>query len=169
MNKRSTTDNFDRHKRSIHKKGHLTAIFCDQKKGLDTIENDKIMSAFRDLELIGRIPLLIPNFQENRHEEERGTIFLTTFPSAPHHHHHHARHPPQSLGELRKTTFPFGRRNSTPWLFFKSPKSSAHASGAWRHSHPAVTFSIWGFYCEVSGWHVCSARAWTPTLVFAPN
>ena len=27
-----------------------------------------------------------------------------------------------------------------PLTFLKSPKSSAHTSGAWRHSHPAVTF-----------------------------
>ena len=30
-------------------------------------------------------------------------------------------------------------------LFLKSPKSSAHASGAWRHPHTLVTFPIWGF------------------------
>ena len=40
----------------------------------------------------------------------------------------------------RKSTFFFRARNSTDWLFSKSPKSSAHASGAWRNSHPLVTF-----------------------------
>ena len=28
---------------------------------------------------------------------------------------------------------------------------------------PLVTFSIWGFYCDISEWHVRSAR------MFAPN
>ena len=48
------------------------------------------------------------------------------------------------LGGPWKSTFPFGRRNST-LLFLKSPKSSAHASSAWRHPHPLVSFPIWGF------------------------
>ena len=110
---------------------------------------------------------------------EKHSLSMLTFPSAhPPHHHHHVRNLPQGLGELRKSTVFLGGKNSTPsfgprnsinWLFFKSPKSSAHASGAWRHSHPAVTFSIWGFYCDISEWHVRSARAWTPALKFAPN
>ena len=32
-----------------------------------------------------------------------------------------------------------------------------------------VTYSIWDFYCDISEWHVRSARAWTPALMFAPN
>ena len=72
-------------------------------------------------------------------------LSMLTFSSAshhPYHHDHHARHPPHGIGELRKSTFffggrnstlPFGGKNSTLWLFFKSPKSSAHASCAWRH------------------------------------
>ena len=50
-------------------------------------------------------------------------------------------------------------------LFFKSPKSSAHASGGWCHSHPLVTISIWEFYFDISKWHILSARAWTPALM----
>ena len=53
--------------------------------------------------------------------------------------------------------------NSLPFL--KSPKSSANASGAWRHSHPLVTFPIWDFYFDISEWHILSARAWTPALM----
>ena len=34
-------------------------------------------------------------------------------------------------------------------IFFKFPKSSAHASGAWRHSHPLVQFYL-GFLF----WHL---------------
>ena len=50
-----------------------------------------------------------------------------------------------SLGGPQKSNFQFGRRNSTLLLFLKSPKSSTHASGARRHSHPLVSFYIWGF------------------------
>ena len=86
---------------------------------------------------------------------------MLTFPSAP----NHVRHPLQGLGEPRKSTVFLRGRNSTNWLFFKSPKSSAHACGTWRHSHPAVTFSIWCFYFDISEWHILSARAWTPALM----
>ena len=53
--------------------------------------------------------------------------------------------------------------------FLKSPKSSMHASRAWRHSHSLDPFPIWGFYHDISEWHVHSVRAWTPALIFAPN
>ena len=49
--------------------------------------------------------------------------------------------------------------------FSQIPKSSAHASGAWRHSHPLATISIWDFYFDISEWHILSARAWTPALM----
>ena len=72
---------------------------------------------------------------------------MLTFPSAP----TNVRHLPQGLGEQAKVNLLLRRENSTPPLwpssptrlidfFFKSPKSSAHVSGAWCHSHPAVTF-----------------------------
>ena len=57
-----------------------------------------------------------------------------------------------------KSTFLFRPQNSTNWLFSNPPKSSAQASGAWRHSHPPGSNSIWDFYCDISEWHVCSAR-----------
>ena len=50
-------------------------------------------------------------------------------------------------------------------IFLKSPKSSAHASGAWRHSHPWVTFSYLGFYFDIREWRVLPACAWTPALM----
>ena len=37
------------------------------------------------------------------------------------------------------------RQELNSLLFLKSSKSSAHASGAWRHSHPLILFLIWGF------------------------
>ena len=44
------------------------------------------------------------------------------------------------------------------WLFFKIPKILHTHFSAWRHSHAVVTFSIWGFYCDISEWHVRSAH-----------
>ena len=50
-------------------------------------------------------------------------------------------------------------------IFLKSPKSSAHTSGAWRHSHPPVTISIWDFYFDIREWHILPAHAWTHALM----
>ena len=49
--------------------------------------------------------------------------------------------------------------------FSQIPKSSAHASGAWHHSHPLVSISIWDFYFDISEWHIFSACAWTLALM----
>ena len=49
--------------------------------------------------------------------------------------------------------------------FSQIQKSSAHASEAWRHSHPLVIIPIWDFYIDISEWHILSARAWTPGLM----
>ena len=49
--------------------------------------------------------------------------------------------------------------------FLKSPKSSAHASGSWRHSHLPVIFTHWDFYFDISEWHILPERAWTPALM----
>ena len=57
------------------------------------------------------------------------------------------------------------RKELNSLLFLKSQKSSAHASGAWFHSHPLVTIPIWDFYFDISEWHILSARAWTPALM----
>ena len=43
---------------------------------------------------------------------------------------------------------------------------SAHASGAWRHLNTLVQIPIWDFYFDSSKWHILSARAWTPALMF---
>ena len=67
---------------------------------------------------------------------ERHNLSMTTFPSAP----NHVRHPPQGLGELRKSTFFFGGKKLNSLTFLKSPKSSAHSAGAWRHSPPWSQF-----------------------------
>ena len=44
-------------------------------------------------------------------------------------------------------------------------KSTAHASGVWRHSNPLLSIPIWDFYFDISEWHILSARAWTPALM----
>ena len=78
---------------------------------------------------------------------------MTTFPSAP---------PPCATPCCKASASSKSQPSSSdartrPTDFFsKISKSSMHASGAWRHSHPAVTFSIWGFYCDISEWHVRS-------------
>ena len=35
--------------------------------------------------------------------------------------------------------------------------------------HIPWSYSIWGFYFDISEWHISSARTWTPALMFAPN
>ena len=49
--------------------------------------------------------------------------------------------------------------------FSQISKSSAHASGAWRHSHLLVPFSIWDFYFDISEWHILPKHVWTPALM----
>ena len=43
------------------------------------------------------------------------------------------------------------------WLFSNLPKSSAHASGVWHHSHPLL--SMWDFYFDICEWHILTAPA----------
>ena len=43
---------------------------------------------------------------------------------------------------------------------------SAHASGVWRHPNTLVLIPIWGFYFNISEWHIPSERTWTPALMF---
>ena len=49
-----------------------------------------------------------------------------------------------SASKRKSTVFYRGRTqlNSTNWLFSNPPKSSAHASDAWRHSHPQALSGI---------------------------
>ena len=68
------------------------------------------------------------------------------------------------LDEPRKSTFFFRGRKST-LTFSQIPKSSAHASGPWRQSHPQVTFPLWDFYFDISDGYILSARAWIPALI----
>ena len=57
------------------------------------------------------------------------------------------------------------RQELNKLLFFQIPKSSAHAPGAWSHSHLLVPIPIRDFYFDISEWHILSQRAWTPALM----
>ena len=72
--------------------------------------------------------------------KERSTIFLCWL---FHLHPQHVWHPPQGHCELAKVTLLL-------WTNWLSSKSSAHTSGAWRHSHPQVTI----FYLGFLFWHL---------------
>ena len=93
---------------------------------------------------------------------ERCHFSILTFPSLP----NHVWHLPQGLGEQAKVNLLPSRQNSTNWLF---SKISAHASGAWRHSHPWSHFLSWIFIVTSLNDMSAPARAWTPALMFAPN
>ena len=84
-------------------------------------------------------------------------FFYADFSISPPPHTQHVR--------PRKSTDFFRARNSTNWLFSNPPKSSAHVSGAWRHSQPLVSFPIWDFYFDISEWHILPARVWTPAFM----
>ena len=49
--------------------------------------------------------------------------------------------------------------------FSQLPKSSAHTSSVWRHSHPLAAVPIWDFYFDISEWHILSACVGTPALM----
>ena len=91
---------------------------------------------------------------------ERHYPSMLTFPSAPH-QHHHVRHLPQGLGELRKSTFFFGGKNSTNWLFSNPPN---HQPTFPVHD---VIHTSWSHFLSVvfiltSVNDILPARAWTP-------
>ena len=91
--------------------------------------------------------LLLPlSLKVLRHKERDAHSFYSGFSICP---------PPNTCGTRHKATaserklpFFFGPQDSTNWLFSNFPKSSAHASGAWRHSHPQVLsgFLFWHFW-----------------------
>ena len=85
-----------------------------------------------------------------RHKEERHNLSILTSSSAP--MACGARSAQIRLASARPESRPFFVRgkNSTNWLSSKSPKSSARASGAWRHSYPQVTI----FYLGFLFWHL---------------
>ena len=67
------------------------------------------------------------------------------------------------LPDLNLDSLSFGGRNSTHWLFSNLKILSTHFR-AWRHLHPLVAFSIWGFYFDICERHILPAPASTPAL-----
>ena len=93
-----------------------------------------------------------------RHEErERHNLsMLTACTSAP----NHVWHPICKLlvwpWRASKVNLLLPRQELNSLLFLKSPKSSAHASGAWCHSPPPVYFYL-GFYFDICEWRILRA------------
>ena len=79
---------------------------------------------------------------------------MLTFPSAP----HHARHPLQGLGELRKSAFFFGGKNSTN-CFFSNLRQRFRCVTSFTPPGPIFYQE---FYFE---WCILPPRAWTPALM----
>ena len=102
--------------------------------------------------------------QREREREREAQSFYADFSICPHHVRHPAANYWSGLGEPQKSTF-FRSGNSTNWLFSNPSKSSAHASGAWCHSHSPVNLQSKNFYFDISEWHVLPARAGTPALM----
>ena len=100
-----------------------------------------------------------------RHKESDTQSFKAGFSICP-----PPRPPPRTAPAARTQRAPKVNRllqtlKLNSLTFLKSPKSSARASGTWRHSHLLVLFPIWGFYFDISEWHTLSAWTWTPELM----
>ena len=65
------------------------------------------------------------------------------------------------LGGSRKSTFPFGRRNSTH-CFFSNPSPCFRCVTSF--TPPGLNSYLW-IYFDISEWHILSARAWTSALM----
>ena len=79
-------------------------------------------------------------FFDMRRERETHTIFLCWLLL-----HRQLSTQPTRGARSAQSRLASPRSESQLTAFLKSRKSSAHASGAWRHSQPLVTFTIWGF------------------------
>ena len=79
-----------------------------------------------------------------RHKERDTHSFYAGFSICPPPNIWGTRHKAIGLASAskRKSPFFFGWQDSSHWLFPNPPKSSTHASGAWRHSHPQVLSGI---------------------------
>ena len=97
-----------------------------------------------------------------RHKE-RHNLSILAFSSAP--HPKHVWHLPQRSPRASENqpSSPEAGLISTNWLFQNLPKSSVLfrcvTSPALRNPASNV------YYCDISEWHVPSARAWTPVLM----
>ena len=100
-------------------------------------------------------------------ERERDTIFLcllllyhqlSTQPTSG------ARSAQSRLASSSSESQPSSSSEAGTQLMFFS-QISDHTSGAWHHPNTLVPVPIWGFYFDISEWHILSVRAWTPALM----
>ena len=68
------------------------------------------------------------------------------------------------FGEPWKSTVFSRGKTQLHWLFSNPPKSSAHTSGAWRHSHPQVLSGIF-ILISLNDTSSPRVRSWTPALM----
>ena len=85
---------------------------------------------------------------------------MTTFPSAQ----NHARHPPQGLDELRKSTVSSDAKTQLT-DFSQIPQILCARFRCMASFTSPGHISTWDFYFDISEWHILPARAWTPVLM----
>ena len=120
--------------------GKVHIVFITYTKNIRIPKHEKHLRLLSS----GTKPFITFEFIGSSTEGERYTFFLFwLFILSPHitggarsAQIHLASASPQSR------PFPFGVKFLTNWLSSKPPKSSARASGAWRHSHPQVLSRI---------------------------
>ena len=93
-----------------------------------------------------------------RHKERDTKSFYADFSICP---PHHVWYSPQGLGELRKSTFFFGGKNSTNCLF--SNLSPCFRSVTSFTSPGPISYLR--FYFDICEWCMLPVRAWTPALM----
>ena len=99
--------------------------------------------------------LLLPLSLKFFRHKERGTIFLFwLFHLLPQHVWHLPQRSPRA-SESQPSRLVSSSQLSD---FFEISQNPPRTSGAWRHSHCVTPFPISG-YCDISEWHVRSARA----------
>ena len=96
------------------------------------------------------LPLSLKVF---RHKEREAQSFYSGFFICP---------PPQSRAAPATRPRELAKVNRLVWclvstLLSSNSQNPLRASGAWRQSHSVTPFPISG-YCDISEWHVCSAR-----------
>ena len=116
--------------------------------------------------------LLLPSLSLGFQHDEKETQFLfcwlfhltpQTHACAPHSNNW------TGLAQTRISTHSVYIQISTHCFYSKPLRIPAHHFRAWRHSHPPVSFSILGFYCDICDCHILPMHAWTPALMSAPT
>ncbi len=111
-------------------------------------------SEIHDIREIGSGTKLFITFELKviRHERETQSFYAECFyivSSQPNQHAAPVAHKVVLPRPVLNLNLPV-RTQELNSAFPQIPKSSVHASGAWRHSHPLVQISIWDFYFDMS-------------------